>query len=235
MVKEIGEKITSLTFDKKFTPKMFFNLFKDIPKNLSDTENKTRMLLSIFPFLDRLLFNNRDKEELSKIWTFLEDLGNQLKNVEDGKIDNEFLQTPEFYYLLKGILEKLRFEFKQEKIKLFRNFLLNSLITDKNKKIDVYYFLNKINNLDLEHFQIIDWYYNNKYTSSNRIGSEYDSKKLDELSKISRYYASLEVDLQNTGFLRLIMVEAENNRYVLNHLGQQFFEFIKYDEKVDDK
>ncbi len=209
--------------------KDFFDRILDIPKNFSDTENKTRMIVSLVPFLEKALFFNKDREEIEKIWNYVYDLKYQMDKLHKEKINYEFMKTEEFYNLLKKVVQQIKLEYKDEKIKLFRNFILNSIRTDKTK-IDFHYFLNKIINLELEHFEILEWYLKNDFVRSRSIGSEYDQKKIDELSQISKYYGALEIDLNNHGFLSLIQVEPNSKRYLLTRLGQEFLSFIWYDE-----
>src|SRR3989344_2638306 len=95
-----------------FSMKDFFSLFKDIPKNLKDNENKTRMIISTIPFVEELLFHNRDKEEVEKIHGLLQDLSKQIGILKKEIINEDFLETEEFYFLLKKALEKIRYEYK---------------------------------------------------------------------------------------------------------------------------
>lgn len=219
----------SLSKKRSFAMKDFFDRILDIPKNFSDTENKTRMIVSLVPFLEKALFFNKDREEIEKIWNYVYDLKYQMDKLHKEKINYEFMKTEEFYNLLKKVVQQIKLEYKDEKIKLFRNFILNSIRTDKTK-IDFHYFLNKIINLELEHFEILEWYLKNDFVRSRSIGSEYDQKKIDELSQISKYYGALEIDLNNHGFLSLIQVEPNSKRYLLTRLGQEFLSFIWYDE-----
>lgn len=54
------------------------------------------------------------------------------------------------------------------------------------------------------------------------------------LSDISKYWINLENDLNVSGFLTLIDVGGGNKRYLLNDIGKEFFEFIKYDEVTEE-
>jgi len=216
-----------------FALKDFILRIKDIPKNLANNENKTRMIISLVPFLEKALFYNKDKEEIEKIWTYLCDLSEQINNFNKETINFDFMGTPEFYNLLKRVIEQIKFEYKYEKIKLFRNFILNTIRKDK-PKINFHYFLSKIIDLEIEHFEIIEWYHKNDYVRGRSVGSEYDAKKMEELSKISKYYGALEIDLNNCGFLSLIKVDSNSKRYILAKPGQEFFDFIKYDDTFND-
>ncbi len=215
-----------------FSLKQAVGLFKELLINLRDTETKIRALLaltSIGGMIDKLLFANRDKQEVKQIKDFLNDFSKQIETIGIEKCDNEFFNSKEFHFLFKNILEKVRLEYKEEKIKLFRNFLLNCLKKDR-PRIDFHYYLGKLDVLQLEHFEIIEWYYENKYTHGG-FGSDYDSIKKMNLPSISENYISLENDLNALGFLSLVQVDAnQNHRYFLSPIGEQLFEFIQHNE-----
>lgn len=223
---------TVLDISKKMSVSEIFLLFMDLPKNLSSTENKLRALLSLAPwggFIDKLLFYNRDKVEVEKIKDFLIDLSNEVSKLAKNKIDKTFLESEEFYYLLKNALEKIRFERLVEKGKLFRNFVINSL-NPSARTVNLTYYFDKLDNLEMSHFGIIEWYYKNNYTSGG-IGSEYDNCKKRELPKISSIYVQLENDLSALGFLSMVQVDAyQNHRYMLSPTGKFLFEFVQHEE-----
>ena len=221
--------------EHKFNLKFIFSLVKEIPKNLKDTETTARILLTLFPrggVIEKILFSNKDKREREQVANFIVDLANQFTTLKEESINLEFFKSDEYYCIFKKILEKISFEYKQEKIKMFRNFLLNCSRKDK-PKINFSYYLNKIDHLEIEHFEIIKWYYQHEFTTGG-IGSAYDNTKKEELPKISKYYVNLENDLNNIGFLSLVQVDAyQNHRYMLSHTGKEFFEFIYYDEPLE--
>lgn len=162
---------------------------KELPKNLKDTEAKGRGILSSLPLgglIDKLLFHNKDKKEVKQLAIYILDIENELSKLDQSKLDKDFLKTEEFYCLFKKILEKIRFESKTNRIKYFRNFLLNSMKRDK-QKINFNYYLDKIDVLEIEHLQIMEWYINKKYDLPNRIGSKFDSDRSNELPNISDF------------------------------------------------
>ncbi len=210
-----------------------FKLIKEIPKNLNDSENKLRILINMLPAggaIDKLLFDNKDKKEIQQIINYIKDISEKIETIEDDKIDKKFFDSDEFYCIFKQSLEYIRYEFQKEKIKLFRNLIING-ITKERPPITLKYYLDKIHSLELEHFQILEWYNKKGYNKANIIGSEYDHLKKEELPKISKYHVSLENDLSSIGFLSIVNVEAyQRHRYMISPIGIEFLDFIYLDD-----
>lgn len=205
-------------------------LVKELPKNLKDVEAKSRGVLTVIPLvgglLEKLLFHNRDKQEIKQLAIYILDVEKEIYRLGESKIDKDYLNTEEFYCLFKKILDKVRFQSREYKIKFFRNFLLNSIRKD-TKKINFNYILDKVDLLELEHFEVLEWYKNNGYNTPNMVGSNYDSMKHGDLGKISEFYIDLENDLSVVGFLSLIQRE----RYFLTKSGKDFLDYIYHDEE----
>ncbi|MBS3144295.1 hypothetical protein J4208_01795 [Candidatus Woesearchaeota archaeon] len=219
----------------------FFRLLKDVPKNISNTETKIRAIVSAVPALENLLFSNKDKEEVRQILRFLEDLSKQLEDLKEESMDKKFLESFEFYCIFKKILELVRFEHTEEKLKLFRNVLLNS-ITCPRQKISIVYILNKLESLDIGHFEILKWYKDNKYITPHSIGADYDVIALHSVradydtnktrlkDQVSEYYPSFEKDLDVIGFLDSAPAMDGHKRYFITRLGIELIEFVYRDD-----
>lgn len=209
-----------------------FDSMEEYPENV-DAEGGIRLLLTFVPTiggaLDRILFGNKDKKEIEKIKFLLFHLGLAFKKVDDSKLDKEYLESDEYYALFKRILEKIKFEHRQEKIIGYRNFLVNCSILDSRIGIDTNYLLSKLDSVDKEHLEILNFYYDNKFDSVNTVGSDYDNIK-KQLKNISKFFHVYETDLVNAGFL--IQTTSPGGpyfRYYLSDLGKEFLRFIKYD------
>lgn len=71
-----------------------------------------------------------------RLYHFLDDLFNALKSLNDEKVDKEYLESEEFGYLLEQAIIYVSKSYQKEKIKAFRNILLNSL-SDSETNQDV--------------------------------------------------------------------------------------------------
>lgn len=210
---------------------------KDIPQGW-DIETIFRGFLSLAPcggLIEKLLFANKDKKEIKKIIAFLYILGSQLQKIGSEKLDKEFLKSDEFYILLKTSLEKIKYQLREEKIHLFKNFLIKCSLKKEyadNHELEKTYLLNKLENIDILHFQILEWYFNNNFLNTQEIGAHYTKQKIEELSKLTKYYKEYENDLVALGFLE----DVSSGRIGGGHfsipstLGKVFFNFIQYDD-----
>lgn len=210
---------------------------KDIPGGL-DVEVAIRGLINLIPTvggcIEKFLFANKDKREKKQILFFLYILYGQLHKIGREKIDLDYLKTDEFYVLFKRILDKVRYEHRQEKIQLFKNFLIKSSFKKEfapTEGIDKEYMLHRLGNLNLIHFQIIEWYFKNGYTSKN-LGAEYMRRKNKGLSKFSKYHKEYENDLASIGFFESTSanIVAGGHYYMPSSLCKIFYDFIKYDD-----
>ncbi|NCP71969.1 hypothetical protein GW835_01065 [archaeon] len=224
---------TDFKIPNEFKNKNMFGSLKNFHKGL-DPETILRGLIQLIPaggLIEKYLFANKDKNEIKKIYYFLYCYYIQInKIIEDNKnkIDQKYLKTEQFYNLFKQCIEKIRFETEISKIQLFKNFLINASILN-NKNIDKEYILSKLDNISLNHFEIIDWYYKYNYIIITGIGSEYDQNKKKIKLKYS-YFDSYENDLATIGFLNKINGLGSVERYYLTKLGLDFYNFIKYDD-----
>ncbi|MDP1694192.1 MAG: hypothetical protein Q8L34_01505 [Candidatus Woesearchaeota archaeon] len=226
----------------KLSVRKLVTLLKEIPKNLADDETKLRAVINAIPHvggtIEKLLFANKDKEEIRQIIRFLEKLSEEINAIKEETIDKTFLDSFEFYCIFKKVLELVRFEFAEAKLKLFRNVLLNS-ITRPKPKTSIRYILNKLESLDVGHFEILKWYKDNNYITPQTIGADYDVIALHSVRKdydlnilkdqMSEYYPSFKKDLDAVGFLDTAPAMDGHKRYFITQLGIELIEFVYRD------
>ncbi|MFA5763886.1 MAG: hypothetical protein WC915_03660 [archaeon] len=172
-----------------------------------------------------------DRKEKLQLCKLLLGFCEQFSKIDKNKIDYDYLKTDEFYLLFKKVLEKVRLESREDKIKLFRNFILNSTKnSEKFKKVDKRYLLDKLDLLNLDNMKILKWYKDNNY---DHIQETYQySHKRTEMLKEFVFAGELENDLVVAGFL------SDNSAgrlgggkyFVLTSLGKIFYDFIQHDE-----
>ena len=184
----------------------------------------------------KLIFANKDKKEIKQIVLFLYLVYDQLSKIKKEKLDLVYLKSDEFYVLFKKTLDKIKYENKFDKIQLFRNFILKSAIKGEGSHIEnntKNYILNKLEGLTLQHFQILDWYFQNNYLNSNAIGSEYHERKNKELPNITPLWSVYENDLDSLGFLHdnsSGRLGGGGTYYYPSQIGKIFYKFIRYDD-----
>ncbi len=205
-----------------------------------DIETIFRAGLNLIPYLggtlEVILFSNKDKKEIAKIITFLVIVQEQLIKLDDNKLDKSYLKTDEFYFLLKRTLDLIKTETRSEKIHKIKAFLLKSMLKEEfapRHEVDKEYILLKIEKLELSHFRILEWYFQNNFLEPTQIGSEYKDRK-EELGKITVYYKEFENDLMVNGLLEDISSGrfGGGHLYVPSALCKVIWNFIKYDDET---
>jgi len=160
----------------------------------------------------------------------------QLSRIDANKIDRDYILSDEFYILFKKTLEKVRFEYQQEKIQLFKNFLIKSSLKNLSStplEIKKEYLLNKLETITLEHFLILEWYFKNNFMTRERLGVDFSVKKQSDLPNVTPLYEEYENDLVSLGFLHDDTAGRISPpvRYCFpSKLGKIFQEFIHYDD-----
>lgn len=201
-------------------------------------ETISRCGINFLPYggvIEKLVFANKDKKERQQILKFLYLFAVQLSKLQSDKIDEDFFNSEEGYVIFKKTLEKVRLEHRETKIQLFRNFLLKSFMKEEfaqRENIDKEYILSKIDNLDVAHFLIIKWYFDNKFITSNMVGSDYSHRKKEEFVKITKYYKEFENDLMVNGLLEDISGGrvGGGHFYIPSNICKIIYHFIKYDD-----
>ncbi len=212
--------------------KPIFDLIKKIPSQSLDVEQGIRILLNLAPVggaIEKLIFANKDKKEIEQIKFMLSLLGLAYKEIDATKLDKEYMASDDFYCLFKKLFEKMRFENRKEKLMLYKNFLVNSTLKNIGLGIDKNYLLNKLDVIELEHFRIMKYYFDKKYTRPQAVGSDAD-RRGEDLVSISPHFETYETDLVNFGFFKIIQVNTGENRYILQKLGVDFITFVDYSE-----
>ena len=203
---------------------------KDLPKNIT-AENFIRVILLATPtgnLIDLLIFQNKDKKEIEQIKKLLNNLSLRYNDLNNEKLDEDYIMSEEFYIVFKRILERVKFEHRDEKICLYGSFLFNCTIKSQigvNKD----YLLKKLDLIEIEHFKIMKFYLENNFNRPSAVGSDYDNNKKIFQKTINSYYHVYETDLVNFGFLIEIDNPNSTKRYYLSDLGIEFLNFIKYE------
>jgi len=205
----------------------------DIPENLKEFDTWKKGIIGAVPYFGEFLNNalrTRDDSENIKILSFYFDLDSQFQKLEEDTIKKDYLKSDEFYCLIKKIIEKVRLEHDETTRKLARNFVLNSIRKDK-PTIDYRYYAEKIFEINIEHLNILEWYYNHNWDAPNKIGSDYDSQKRLFSTNVGQSFVEKEFQLSVLGFLYIVQIDAyQKNRYCLSPAGIKFYEFIQHNE-----
>lgn len=126
--------------------------------------SETRALIQLFggpvgSAIDTLLSGEAAKMQAKRFKKFVERVSETLKNIQEEKIDREFLESEEFLSLFQNILGRVLESYEEQKILLFGNIFVNSVKTDGAK---VYYkerFINIVADLSVVHVEILKYYF----------------------------------------------------------------------------
>ncbi len=232
MDKENKPKLPAVIGNLKSYSKETTSLVKDALYSI-DAEQGTRIFLNMLPWiggaLGQLVYGNKDKRELEKIKSFISMLVLNLNNVLEEKIDKEYFKSEEFYILIKKVLNRIKYESREEKLMMFSSFLIKCAFKDVDLKINKEYLLDKLELVQLEHFKIMQYYLDKGYTRVGSLGCIYDSRGGD-LSQIAEHFDVYETDLVNFGFFQITQTGGGNkNRYMLIPLGIEFLKFVNFE------
>jgi hypothetical protein len=131
---------------------------KDIGKKSSREHalNLIRAAFSTAPFgggIASLMFDYIPTQQANRWQAFAESVAEGFKKVES-KLDESYIQTDEFAYLIQRIFVNVGREYQKEKLDAYRNMLVNALRVDTPASIQEGY-LNKIETLTPLHIRMI--------------------------------------------------------------------------------
>lgn len=119
MKEKSSSKLPAVIGNLEIYSKGTIDLVKDSITGL-DVEQGLRLFLNIIPYvggaIDQLVYGNKDKKELEKIKSFIKILVLRLNSVLEEKIDKNYFKSEEFYILIKKILNRIRYESREEKL-----------------------------------------------------------------------------------------------------------------------
>lgn len=149
-----------------------------------------------------------------------------IKNLENNE---------DFYTVFLKVLSTITHEHKVEKIKVFRNILINSTVLAKEKFNEVDFFIKLINTLSIDQIKILHLFYLRDYKKSIKFKNI--DKFLNEHWKIDKSYRwSLVTELIRDGLISS-SIERQKNKgdgHQLTSFGENFINYIFSPIAVDE-
>ncbi len=124
--------------------------------------------LSLIPFVGQAVVSTLDArafqlfEENSR--RFSEEVREVISVVDEGKVDKEFIASPEFVSLLIDVLSRNARSYEYEKVKLYASLFVNSVTYEGSKVPYKEGFLRMIDELSVDHIRILSFVYEKTLT-----------------------------------------------------------------------
>lgn len=149
-----------------------------------------------------------------------------IKNLENNE---------DFYSVLLKVLSTVTYEHKVEKIKVFRNILINSTILAETNFNEVDFFIKLINNLSIDQIRILHLFYLRDYKKSIKFKNI--DKFIGEHWEIDKSYRwSLVTELIRDGLISS-SIERQRNKgdgHQLSAFGENFINYIFSPIAIDE-
>ncbi len=165
------------------------NKIENLLKKYSDSTT-LRAGVNAIPYvggtLDILLSSGIQKKSEERFLNFLSELENQLKELDDNKLNYAYLESEEFYDLFIQVSNLAVRTRLQEKIRVYANILISSLVLEFHNNIKAEDVLNIIEGLtenDIKFIKIISKYLeldNADKVNSNKVFNSSSFSKLSE-------------------------------------------------------
>lgn len=86
---------------------------------------------------------------------FFEQVKERLEEIEEGKVDKEYIESVEFYYLVKEIFIKVATERDGKKLQYFRNLFINGIINEDSREDFKHVCIQIMEDLTASHLEIL--------------------------------------------------------------------------------
>lgn len=126
--------------------------------NNIDARTAIKSLPLIGSYLDNLLAYKGSKIIQERMNLFYDELKKSLESLKEEKIDKEFLESDEGFYIFQEILDKVLRSKEKEKIKLLRNIFINSIKLENSKYYYKERLISIVADLSILHLKILEYY-----------------------------------------------------------------------------
>lgn len=135
------------------------------------TINWIKAMLAVIPViwwpLNSLMNDYLPNYKIKRIRKFIEELSEKFQKFES-HLNEEYIKSEEFWYLFEEVMKKISYEYREEKLLAYKNFLLNSIIDTTIKGEKKEYFLSIIDKLSYYHLIILKIFYNPELIIQNK-------------------------------------------------------------------
>lgn len=233
---QINTKIRAL--DKIEKPVVNFS--EKYCKNI-DLRTSIKSLPLIGGHLDNLFAYKGSKIIQDRVDLFFKETEHTLRQLSEEKIDKDFINSEEGFYIFQKIYEQIIRVKEKEKIQFLKNVYINSISIDNSKKYYKERFINLVADLSIIHIEILKYYCTRervfedehrnpreKFTSLKAVEQSLNQLKLTE-SQIEIFCLDLlRYNLLSDAATRVY--DAEKGRFRATTHAFEFLSFILLDE-----
>ncbi len=179
---KINKKIKALNKIEK--PVVTFS--KSYCRNI-DFRTMIKAIPAIGGYLDNLFAYKGSKIIQERTDTFFMEIADSLKRLEVEKIDKDFLDNEDAFYLFQKIYENIIRSNEKRKIRYFRNIFINSIQKEKSSYYFKERFINMVSDLSVLHVEIIKLYIDNEklFGKEDLAANSFTLKNISEKLSIS--------------------------------------------------
>lgn len=204
-----------------------------------DLRTVIRNLPGIGQALDDLFAYKGSKILKKRINLFFKKTHEKLKKIDEEKIDKEYLESEEFFYIFQRILRQVSLSEEKEKVELFRNIFIKSIKIDG---ASVYYkerFVNMLADLSIIHIEILKYYYEREkvFLTEHRGSAQCFTSFSAIVQKLNSLLSEFQVETFCKDLMRYNLVsdiaigkyDYQEGHYRITANGRDFVDFISED------
>ena len=164
------------------------------------------------------------KIEEDRLDKFSEDIQEKIKMVDRNKIDYDFIRTEEFARIVFDVLDKVRIDYREEKMKYYANMLINYSTIEFSKDFYKEYIIGRIANYSIEHILLLEKIYEKHLELNDSNKRDFDNEDLP-LDNLSRQTTDICINtLILDGFLIRVFW---GDGYFISEIGIKCIELVK--------
>ncbi len=110
--------------------------------------------------ISSLMTDHLPNYKMERLTNFIDSLSNDIENLKNLKIDEEYLKSENFWYLFEKTLKSVFIEHRKEKLEIYKNLLLNFIIKIDIKAEEKEYILSIIDDLEIIHIIVLSIFIN---------------------------------------------------------------------------
>lgn len=197
----------------------------------AENEETFHALLSLLPaggFLDNLLFRRIKQSARKRLEEFHMVFAKQLSDLDEKKIDKNFLASEEFDTLIMKVVARTIWEHSEKKRAFFRAVLLNSITVDLSKNPLKETILELLNEIGPAHIKVLEAFLNNMLRGSQGFNS------VSDLVKVINGIQELDADAITYDLFKKGLLDREGEElyrtFEISGLGKCLLAFINEPE-----
>ena len=215
--------------------------YKELPKAIekkadyllerAEDEEVIHGLLSLLPaggFLDNALFRRIKQNARKRLEEFHLVFAKQLSELDENKIDNEFLDSEEFDTLVMKVVARTVWEHSEEKRAFLRAVLLNSITVDLSKNPLKETILELLNEISPAHIKVLEAF------SKNTVRGDQGFNSVSDLVKVINGIQKVDADAITYDLFKKGLLDREGEElyrtFEISGIGKCLLAFINEPE-----